>query len=261
MTDDKKTYVPVLLYHALFEGKGNAENYALTTDAFEEHIQYLSQNGFSGVSFDELLEGHLNADKNIVVISFDDGNYSDYEAALPILKRYGMRATFFITVNRVGATGYVQWDHLREMAKEGMSIQSHSLNHVFLSDLNNSSLLHELRESRRRLQEELSLPVHFISLPGGFCSRNVLRAAREAGYQGVATSCPGLNKTGNGVNIFKRFVITRTTPVSCFRQIVHAHTSYAAREQLVYGVKAFAKKTLGSRLYYRIWSAFFKYRT
>jgi len=256
--------VPVLLYHALFEGNDNTENYAISTDIFEQHIQYLSKNGFSCADFGDLLDSRL-LDKNgkYVIISFDDGNYSDYAAALPILKRYGMKATFFITVNRVGSPGYVDWTHLREMAKENMSIQSHSFNHVFLSDLDNKALMHELQESKQQLQKELSLPVDFISLPGGFCSRNVLRAAQEIGYKGVATSCPGLNKTTSTGNstVFNRFVITRSTPISCFRQIVGADSSYAAKEKLVYSAKAAAKKTLGSKLYYRIWSAFFKYRT
>ncbi len=265
MSTKNTSRVPVLLYHALFEGNDNTENYALSAGAFEQHVQYLSKHGFSSVDFGDLLNDRL-LDKNgkYVIISFDDGNYSDYAAALPILKRYGMKATFFITVNRVGSPGYVDWTHLREMAKEKMSIQSHSFNHVFLSDLDNKALMHELQESKQQLQKELSLPVDFISLPGGFSSRNVLRAAQEAGYKGVATSCPGLNRVGNAGKdnaIFHRFVITRSTPINTFQQIVHADFSHAAKERLVYSAKAAAKKTLGSRLYYRIWSTFFKYRT
>jgi peptidoglycan/xylan/chitin deacetylase (PgdA/CDA1 family) len=255
---------PVLLYHALFEGNSNPENYAITVNEFERHVRYLSENGFMGACFEDFLDGRENDhSRKYVLISFDDGNESDYSVAFPLLKQYGMRATFFVTVNRIGTAGYLDWQQLREMADGGMSIQSHSLNHVFLSDLSAEGLQTELHESKRTLEKQLSRPVDFISLPGGFCSRKVLRAAQEAGYKGVATSCPGLNCFGNSTGrllVFNRFVITRSTPIYCFQKIVNADWMHASKSRMKYTIKASAKKILGSALYYRIWSMFFKYK-
>ena len=143
-----------------------------------------------------------------------------------------------------------------------MSIQSHGLNHLFLSDLSKDNLRKELTESKRVMEDKLSLPVHFISLPGGFCSRQVLKAAEGAGYRGVATSGPGLNVLGSregNFRVYKRFSITRRTHKDSFQDIVRAHLLSNARSHAVYGLKSVAKKVLGSGGYYMIWSKFFKY--
>jgi len=255
--------IPILLYHALFEGEANAEKYAIATDTFEQHINYLSEEGFESISFNAFLGGFLPLPgKRYVIITFDDGNYSDYSIAFHLLKKYGFVATFFVTVGRIGTRDYLDWDHLKEMIDGDMSIQSHSLNHLFLSDLGKDTLRKELTESKRILEDRLYLPVHFISLPGGFYSRQVLKAAQGAGYKGVATSGPGLNILGRDEKefiLFRRSVITRKTRMEGFQEIVHAHLLSNAKSHMVYQLKSMAQKVLGSRGYYMIWSKCFKY--
>ena len=167
-------------------------------DTFDQHINYLSEKGFESISFNAFLNGFQpDPRKKYIIITFDDGNYSDYSIAFHILRKHGFVATFFVTVGRIGTRHYLDWDHLKEMVDGGMSIQSHSLNHLFLSDLSNDNLQKELTESKKILEDKFSLPVDFISLPGGFYSRRVLKAAQGAGYKGVATSGPGLNHLGS----------------------------------------------------------------
>jgi len=254
--------IPILLYHALFEGKANVEKYAIASDTFEQHINYLSREGFESISFNAFLDGFQpHPRKKYVIITFDDGNYSDYAIAFHILKKYGFAATFFVTVGRIGTRDYLGWDHLKEMLDGDMSIQSHSLNHLFLSDLSKDNLRKELTESKRILEDKLSSPVHFISLPGGFCSWQVLKAAQGAGYKGVATSGPGLNVLGREKKfiLFRRFVITRKTQMDSFQKIVHAEWLSNVKSHIVYRLKFVAQNVLGSRAYYVIWSKCFKY--
>lgn len=255
--------IPILLYHALFEGKANAEKYAIATDTFEQHIHYLSEEGFESISFNAFLDGFQpHPKKKYIIITFDDGNYSDYSIAFHILKKYGFVATFFVTVGRIGTRDYLDWDHLKEMIDGDMSIQSHSLNHFFLSDLSEDNLRKELTESKKIVEDKLSLPVHFISLPGGFYSRRVLKAAQDTDYKGVATSGPGLNRLGSleeKFKLYKRFTITRKTRMDSFQEIVHAHLLFNVKSQVVYRLKSTAQKALGSRGYYIIWSKWFKY--
>jgi peptidoglycan/xylan/chitin deacetylase (PgdA/CDA1 family) len=186
--------IPILLYHALFEGKANTEKYAIATDTFEQHINYLSEEGFGSISFNTFLNGFQPLpNKKYVIITFDDGNYSDYSIAFPILQKYGFVATFFVTVGRIGTRDYLDWDHLKEMIDGDMSIQSHSLNHLFLSDLSKDNLCKELTESKRIIEEKLSA-VHFISLPGGFYSLQVLKAHRrgiKVQHVRPRIECPG----------------------------------------------------------------------
>ena len=65
-----------------------------------------------------------------IEITFDDGNASDVEVALPALRERGLAATFFVCAGRIGEPGYLDADQLRELADAGMSVGSHGWDHV-----------------------------------------------------------------------------------------------------------------------------------
>lgn len=70
--------------------------------------------------------------KGMVSFVFDDGIVSDYQNALPVLKRRGQVATAGIVASRVisGNNDYMNVDQVRELEKSGWEIASHSLTHT-----------------------------------------------------------------------------------------------------------------------------------
>ncbi len=40
--------------------------------------------------------------KKSVIVTFDDGHESDYTLALPLLRKFNFKATFFITTDWIG---------------------------------------------------------------------------------------------------------------------------------------------------------------
>lgn len=256
--------MPVLLYHALFDKDSNRKKYEINVREFERQIKYLSDNGYRSFLVDDFLKtdgSSAAADGKGIVITFDDGSYSDYSMALPVLRKYGFAATFFVTVNWIGTENYVDWSHLGKMSEEGMSIQSHSLTHPFLSGLSREDMYKELYESKKVLESRLNIPVDTISIPGGFFSREVLRMAEEVGYRCVCTSVPGLNKLGSrakGLLILDRFVITRKTSFQNFKAIVNKEPGYIAACKAQHYVKSAIKRLLGSERYYALWSKYLR---
>lgn len=256
--------IPIFLYHALFDKEVNTEKYAISKTEFERQIRYLSEKGFKSLLPADFWGNQkaINSNKKGVMLTFDDGNYSDYSIAFPILKKYGFGAVFFVTTNWVGTKNYMTWLNLKEMAANGMSVQSHSISHSFLSDLSFDSLCKELHESKRILEERLNTTVNSISLPGGFCSQKVLNTAEDSGYKAVYTSVPGLNVLNcrdKGFAVLKRFVITRKTSFEDFKAIVNRDKKKITLYMLEHYFKSSIKKILGSKRYYAIWSRFFKY--
>jgi peptidoglycan/xylan/chitin deacetylase (PgdA/CDA1 family) len=255
--------IPILLYHEVFGNAFKGEKYAIAVEEFERQMSYLSENGFVGLRLEEFITHGSGADKikKAIVITFDDGNVSDYTIALPVLEKFGLRATFFVTTSRVSNKNYVDWPQLEEMIRNGMSIQSHSLTHSFLSELNQISLYKELFESKNDLQLKLNVPVDFISLPGGFCSKAVLKMAEEVGYRGICNSVAGLNKMSEkrrGLIILKRFAITKRVNFQKFKAIVNRDWSYITACKAENYLKAGIKRGLGAQRYYSIWSKYFK---
>src|SRR5262245_43698338 len=57
-----------------------------------------------------------------VRLSFDDGNLSDLDIALPALLERGLTADFFVIVGRLDSPGSLAVDDVRELRKRGMNI-------------------------------------------------------------------------------------------------------------------------------------------
>ena len=136
------------------------------------------------------------AGRSDVGVTFDDGNRSDYEVALPALLGRGLTATFFVVTFRIGERQYLGGDEVRELAREGMRIGSHGLAHRDWRELSDVELTEELSGSRRELEMLLQTPVSDVSCPFGSYDRRVLAGARAAGYERVFTSDGGWVSSG-----------------------------------------------------------------
>lgn len=124
-------------------------------------------------------------------ISFDDGNASDHDIALPRLVERGLSADFFVLSGRTGQPGSLSAEKILALQAAGMRIGSHGIGHHNLSKLSLSDLNEELWGSRRALEEICGCPVTELGLPFGAYNRQVLTAARTAGYQAVYSSNRG----------------------------------------------------------------------
>ena len=75
--------------------------------------------------------------KAAVSLTFDDGTLDHLVHALPLLKQYGFKGTFYIIVNRVPQQGkpsrqlnsILTWDELKLFLAEGHEIGNHSMTH------------------------------------------------------------------------------------------------------------------------------------
>jgi len=80
---------------------------------FEEQVSYLARN-YSVLTFSRLerLWQSANLPENALIITFDDGYLDNYEVAFPILRRYRVPATFFLTTDYIGKRELFWWDRV-----------------------------------------------------------------------------------------------------------------------------------------------------
>src|SRR4051812_25578445 len=64
-----------------------------------------------------------------VRITFDDGNASDVEHALPALQARGLKATFFVVAGRLGEPRFLDAADVKALAAAGMTIGCHGMRH------------------------------------------------------------------------------------------------------------------------------------
>lgn len=136
---DYTAALPVLMYHHVVE-EGEVGDITIAADTLEQHMAALAEAGYHAVSVEELVDyvyhGGTLPDKS-VLITFDDGYASNYQLALPILERYGMKGVVFAIGVSVGRefykdTGHAMtphfgWEEAREMVASGvLDVQSHT---------------------------------------------------------------------------------------------------------------------------------------
>jgi peptidoglycan/xylan/chitin deacetylase (PgdA/CDA1 family) len=104
----------ILTYHAVND-HGDRYFPATRTSVFESHMRYVARY-YTVVSLRELMarmEDPRRPD-NLVAITFDDGYQDNYLCALPILRRYGLPATIFVTTGPVDTREPLWFETLAE---------------------------------------------------------------------------------------------------------------------------------------------------
>lgn len=130
----------------------------------------------------------LLADRPDVRLSFDDGNASDVEIALPALVERGLSATFYVVAGRLDRRGSLGRDDVRHLHAAGMTIGTHGMWHRPWRHLDAGQLDEELIEARAELGEVIGARVQDAALPLGQYDRRVLSRLRSLDYRSVQTS-------------------------------------------------------------------------
>lgn len=229
--------VPILMYHYVNDtppdAGSDAASLTVSKAQFEAEMEHLAEYGYHPVTMQEVyaaLSGGGVLPSKPVALTFDDGGTDGYTVALPILRKHGFKATFFVITGYVGNRHCMTWSQLREMCAAGMDIESHTVRHPDLRKIDASRLASELAVSRATLAKELGVDARIISYPFGRYNETVIAAAQAAGYQAaVTTSRPGLLSVPLSSYVWQRTNISRHTSLSTFARVVSGARRVAVR--------------------------------
>jgi peptidoglycan/xylan/chitin deacetylase (PgdA/CDA1 family) len=216
--------IPILVYHYVdFSPVPGSWGKQLTIspEQFLREMDFLIAAGYHTVTLDQAyraLSGLSELPPKPVIVTFDDGGLGDYTIAYRILRDKGLTATFFIVTDFVGTPRHASWPQLAEMAKAGMSIESHTVHHLDLTTLSDAQLAEELGASRSAIQQHLGVSVRFLAYPGGKFNLRVVAAARVAGYVACVTVVPGTALSVDGVYRWPRMSVSRWETLASFRK-------------------------------------------
>lgn len=209
----------VLMYHDVYSLSPNesgikengASMYKIQYHIFEEHVKSVA---------DYLKDNNLSND--IIQFSFDDGGESFYTLIAPLLEKYGFKGIFFVIAHYIGKPSFLNQDQIIDLNKRGHLIASHSYSHpVSIAALKYTDIIHEWSASRKMLEDILGEKIVIASVPNSICSRNVFKAAAEAGIKTLYTSEPTMAvKQREGIDAVGRFVIYSNTTSGELMQII-----------------------------------------
>jgi peptidoglycan/xylan/chitin deacetylase (PgdA/CDA1 family) len=186
---------PILMYHYIraVDQAGDPLGYELsvTPGEFERQIAWLAEQGYRGVRMDTLtrcLSGEAVCPPKPIALTFDDGYEDAFTAALPVLQRYGMSATFYIVSGFVGQPGYMNWEQLGALRDAGMEIGAHTVNHYDLRSLDWATADYEIAQSKADLEQRLGLAVTSFCYPTGLYDGRIEGQVRAAGFANATTT-------------------------------------------------------------------------
>ena len=247
--------LPILMYHGLYadaEGEGVRDPvYSVDPTAFARQLDWLAEHGFRTLRLRDL-EGNGEPPPRSIVITFDDGDISNAQVALPQLAARDMVAEFFVTADFVGRRDRLSPGDLRHLVASGMGVQSHGYSHSYLDDLREQDLEAELVQSKAWIEAVIEQPVNALALPGGRGGERVRAAALAAGYRWLLGSEPGDNHDVRQGQYLQRLAITRGMSLPAFAELVEWHGMLPRAMQARYQVLARMKRLVGNARYERM---------
>ncbi len=214
--------LPVVMYHQLTKNRKKSGKYVLTVEQFEKDLMFLKSKEYQSVTVKQLIDfsqGNGDIPEKAILITFDDGQETLYEYALPLLKKYGFTAVGFV----VGALAdyyteiddhnlnysYLNWQQIKEMTDGNIiEIESHSFD-LHKNTGNRSGIKKKKEETIEDYREFLcsdvskmktamenkagKTPMAF-AFPFGSFSRESTEILKECGFKMTLTCEERVNK-------------------------------------------------------------------
>lgn len=161
----------VLMVHGFKPTKAECKSaFELTCASFEHLIQFLIDDGWEALSLEQvrLMVEQRRWRNKCFHLTFDDTYDIVFTKAYPILKRYGIPFTMFVTKDLVDKTGYITMEHLGFLAHDPLcNIGGHGLQHLIFRNLTAEEMTEQCISERKWLEQTLGVEVEAFAFPYG----------------------------------------------------------------------------------------------
>lgn len=161
----------VLAYHLVGAGTGAPVDLDVAT--FRAQLELLRER-FEVVPLERVLFPGQGS-RPIAAVTFDDAYANFRDVAWPIVSSLGLPVTLYVPTAFVDGRSEppirgaglraCRWDDLKELARSGVDMGSHSVTHPNLTRISKESVDRELRESRETLEDKLGRAVTSFCYP------------------------------------------------------------------------------------------------
>jgi hypothetical protein len=118
--------------------------------------------------------------------SIDDAHPADLRVA-ELLEKHGLPGTFYFPINNSEGAPVLSCAAMREIAQH-FEIGSHTLDHRFLTSLDDAAALRQITLGKAALEDRLGGPVRGFCYPGGRYRRRHVDMVRAAGFDYARTT-------------------------------------------------------------------------
>jgi peptidoglycan/xylan/chitin deacetylase (PgdA/CDA1 family) len=175
------------------------------------------------------LRGACPLPAGAIALTFDDGFQDNFTHALPVLERFGFRATFFVVTSYVGSSGTLEryrgccaadrmldWEQVCSMRARGQAIGGHGRTHRELALLSDADTHAEAEGCSRDIEARTGERPSLFCYPRGSESAAVRKIVGEAGFEAACTVHPGPNPPGIDLLALRRTEISADDTIAEF---------------------------------------------
>ena len=109
-----RTQIPIIMYHHIGNKKDGFLLNRTNTIDFEKQLIFLKKK-YEIINFERLIQAfkeNKTLPKRTAIITFDDGYKNNYTEAFPLLKKYNIPATIFLTTGHIETDNTFWWDKI-----------------------------------------------------------------------------------------------------------------------------------------------------
>ena len=196
-----KNSAVVFMYHKF--GISKYPSTSVSIDQLDAHIKEFSKKKYSVQSIEFIIDTIINdgdLQNNTIGISVDDADKSFYLIGWPKFKKNGMPVTLFVNTSTIHKNNknYLNWDQIRELRDEGVSIGAHSHSHFHMADLSENELRNEIEVSNNIFLKELGNIPALFAFPYGETNQKIINLLKEYKFKVAFGQHSGvINETSN----------------------------------------------------------------
>ena len=196
-----KNSAVVFMYHKF--GIDKYPTTSVTLDQFDSHLKEFSKEKYSLKSIEFIIDTIINdgeLPENTIGISIDDADKSFYEVGWPMFKENNIPVTLFVNTSTIHKNNknYLNWDQIRELKAEGVSIGAHSHSHYHMSDLTIEEVRNEIEISNNIFLRELGEIPSLFAFPYGETNEEIINLLKEYKFKVAFGQHSGvINETSN----------------------------------------------------------------
>jgi len=237
----KQRIIIPIVFHGIVSGNKEKSFTDIGESSFKRIVEFCKNQTITDVSASERSSGAS------FLLTFDDGLSSDYNIAMPLLKRVGERGVFFIISEFIGKPGYMTKSEIRGLVEEGMEIGSHTHSHANLLEIGEYAARNELSYSKKLIEDIIGQSVNKFSFPFGKLNLRLVRIANEEGYRQTFGSFHGVISCNKSV--YPRNSINAAMNWNDIRATLLASKKTRVRWKIEDKLKFVLKKCFGDEKY------------
>jgi peptidoglycan/xylan/chitin deacetylase (PgdA/CDA1 family) len=193
----------VLLYHRFSDS--TPKSTSISPALFERHLQHLQDNDFKVLKLNTMLErlDNDNLPNKCVVLTADDAYQSIAKNAYPLLKKYQMPMSVFVSTEPVNKKypAMITWQQMLSMQGDFMQFYNHTVTHPYLLDLNKTQIKTQITQAQNRFNQELNQHNKIFAYPYGEASLKIFKQVKDLGYTAFGQYSGVVSKMSNRQNL------------------------------------------------------------